>query len=511
MENEKMEQFANWIKDKNKQSRFMQIFSLYAILFVWVTYCVMTDYAVVLTEQPALTGIVLLVAAANLLMYCVAFFDSYTKVEGLKGKVSQSLKECTYQMPFSLDNYLKLVEKKFKRAMAGLGVVIAGSTIAGMFVSGVLDENNGKFRFRWTFPLKMWKTGGVCIGFLVFFFLIVFFNFHILRYMFIKNSDESACKGKRKKKGNGIFETIVIAGTVIGLLAMFVSLFSIWFKEDSDPFLTISFGMMFIFLLVIKYWYISIAAFIILGTAIIWFSKNEYRTSKSQEKGKKNNWQKIMLHVGSFAICELCILCVLAGTCSLYHEGENLYSTTDVNEYGDFSGHWEGEEEERLSGLFIFPTNLSKRVKEEKYFYKTGTGLFGGSYEIYLEAVYPKEEYEAEKERLSKITCEIQMDGKEDIVTNEIWYVEDVFCYPAYVAVFENDSSYEYALLDEANRRIIYVFLQYQDGSNIPEEYLPAGAKEDLEENRRTDLDEFNLYYSEDEEGEFTFYRDIVE
>ncbi len=83
---------------------------------------------------------------------------------------------------------------------------------------------------------------------------------------------------------------------------------------------------------------------------------------------------------------------------------------------------------------------------------------------IYMECDYSEQEFEKEIARLKSVTA--TLDG----VTNSIIYNEDYFEYPAYISMFNWSSCYEYALILEEEKKIVYVFVQ-GDGQIPPSKY----------------------------------------
>ena len=112
------------------------------------------------------------------------------------------------------------------------------------------------------------------------------------------------------------------------------------------------------------------------------------------------------------------------------------------------------------SNFFHFPDDLSS-AEEADFVYEYKTGLLDTDGWFFLTAEYSDEAFEAETERLSEVTCTIE--AKDINVTHEVMYDEDMYNYPAYIAIDGYCHNYEYALIDEANNRIIYVLLGYPD------------------------------------------------
>ena len=95
-------------------------------------------------------------------------------------------------------------------------------------------------------------------------------------------------------------------------------------------------------------------------------------------------------------------------------------------------------------------------------------------------------------------------------MNKEIMYSDSLFAYPAYVAIYNANSSFEYALLDEENRTVVYVYHQLlndENSGNTPKEYCPL----EFQEKGMGGIgswDNFHLYYEEDgDSGNYMYYR----
>lgn len=182
------------------------------------------------------------------------------------------------------------------------------------------------------------------------------------------------------------------------------------------------------------------------------------------------------------------------------------YSTMDSDLYLQTEGHIANEGMDIRSGLFIFPESIED-LEQVQYRYACKEGLLDNSYVIYLKATYSDAAYLAEKERLTNIQCTIEL--PDETVTNAIEYTETLFNFPAYVAVYNTDMSFEYALADDENNCIIYVFLKLFEGADyLAEEYLPLEFKGKSMLNYDTTWQNLNIYYATDNNGDHVYYLD---
>ncbi|MBP3755618.1 MAG: helix-turn-helix domain-containing protein [Lachnospiraceae bacterium] len=164
-------------------------------------------------------------------------------------------------------------------------------------------------------------------------------------------------------------------------------------------------------------------------------------------------------------------------------EGIENYDKSYLDE--EFSG-------DMTSHFFLFPDDLND-TEDAEFWYEYKTGLFDTDGSFLLSAVYSDEDFADEIERISEITCTVN-DGVEDI-TQAVIYDEDMYNYPAYIAIDGYTHNYEYALIDHDNNRIVYVLLGYPDYDELSEysDYLKTDPDAyDLENG--TTLERFCIY-----------------
>ena len=182
------------------------------------------------------------------------------------------------------------------------------------------------------------------------------------------------------------------------------------------------------------------------------------------------------------------------------------YTTVKISEYGKWDGHIDNERQEIESGLYIFPEDITNAL-DVNYFYYTALDFHSiSTIAIFAEVTYSEEDYQIEKERIAGLQCEIPMADDEQAVTNLIAYSEELFFYPAYIAVYNSNLSYEYALMDEESNKIIYVYSKLKDlNGMIPDEYIPIEViDKNMYENNS--WDNINIYYAEDENGNYRYF-----
>ena len=147
----------------------------------------------------------------------------------------------------------------------------------------------------------------------------------------------------------------------------------------------------------------------------------------------------------------------------------------------------------------VFPDDTANMV-EANYVSKLPSNLVGTTGYTILEATYSKDDYDEELARLSNISLTIEngrVDSDEKI-TQDIMYDESMYAYPAYIAADGNCGTYEYALLDEAQCKIIYVLAKCLYETDIEEmnamgNYLKADTAE-YEETGIETWKKFSIY-----------------
>ena len=151
------------------------------------------------------------------------------------------------------------------------------------------------------------------------------------------------------------------------------------------------------------------------------------------------------------------------------------------------------------SGLFLFPDGTDGASAAE-YASSLQTGLFDTDGSILLTVTYEPDAFLRETERLSQISCTVFESNRDNSAwhTEAVRYDTDSYRFPAYVASDGYDSVYEYALIDEAEQRIIYVLLSgpvRTDGAErtVPGEYLKTDPYA-YDPGRGSSLDRFSIY-----------------
>ncbi|MBQ6389539.1 MAG: hypothetical protein IJH90_07910 [Mogibacterium sp.] len=118
---------------------------------------------------------------------------------------------------------------------------------------------------------------------------------------------------------------------------------------------------------------------------------------------------------------------------------------------------------------------------------------------VILICAYGDEQFSEEIGRLQALSKTIEYDEEE--YTNKILYDEDSYSYPAYITIDGFGNTYEYALIDQFNNRIVYVYLAYPDEKTLQDysNYVKKDLSAYEEENT---WDAFSMYNHSFDGGE---------
>lgn len=206
-------------------------------------------------------------------------------------------------------------------------------------------------------------------------------------------------------------------------------------------------------------------------------------------KGKTKIDEKLII-VTALNLAIMLIAISLLTSCMLNPLAGQSYFTSDVAEYGNYSGNIREEREGMFSSLEIFPDELpTSAIVNDYYYYCNNGGLLDNSYQLYLVCSYEDNDFAFEKERLAAIAYILQDEIYKPIVTN------DGFEYPAVITVFDYKNSFEYALFDDSTKTIAYIYVQTLgiEETVVPSKYRPKGFT--VPEDMLNQWGNFNLYH----------------
>jgi len=182
------------------------------------------------------------------------------------------------------------------------------------------------------------------------------------------------------------------------------------------------------------------------------------------------------------------IICCTLAFCWLLR-GQTREISRDPKDYGNWALP------EKYSERLIFPGEIPDTATEIVYYYKYQDGWGRPMCQIFLQCRLAETEFNAEVSRLGQISSVV---GDEQLTVK---YDVESFLYPAYVTIEGYDFCYEYALINEVDREIIYAYAMntmYRD-MGYDRKYLPDYFMEGFEDFSVDGLERFTIYggYSE--------------
>lgn len=235
-----------------------------------------------------------------------------------------------------------------------------------------------------------------------------------------------------------------------------------------------------------------LAVYIILFSIIgIWFG---FLLGRLKSKGKHDNIVVVMfLITGVITFYSLLIMTfayIFVGDIKTY-EDESNYEVylSDLIQNNDVH-----------SLLYIFPSTLKNgQVTEFKYMEQDG--LFDGSYYYYLVMNYDEDNYDKEYKRISNLELNYGSTKKTPI--------KDYIKYDTFITIYNNYNTYEYALFDKENNRIIYIFNQLFNWNEIGLEnkYTLTEYNIDIKDTKQLG---YNMYYLYDKYGNGISYDEYI-
>ena len=118
------------------------------------------------------------------------------------------------------------------------------------------------------------------------------------------------------------------------------------------------------------------------------------------------------------------------------------------------------------SNLSIFPDDKLE-LSNAEFSSSLQTNFFDSDGYILLKAKYSKEIFDKEVNRIKNLSMIISNDCNNSLIyENKIKYDETAYKYPAYITIDGYGYTYEYALINELDLEIIYVYLSHPNKNN---------------------------------------------
>lgn len=183
-------------------------------------------------------------------------------------------------------------------------------------------------------------------------------------------------------------------------------------------------------------------------------------------------------------------LIVLALALSNLAKGDTRDRSQDTADYRKWSVP------EKYTHFLIFPEEIPAEAEEVEYYYQYESGWDRPMSQIYLSYRLNENAYATEQERLSSLTY-TDRTGE----TRSVEYDTASFGYPAYVTIAGYDFCYEYALLNEKEHTIVYIYAMntVSDDLQFNDEFLPNYYMENFDDLAYQGKDHFTIYGGYDE------------
>ena len=150
MEQKKIEQFTNQIKQWNRHTRAGRIMSITFFFVILAWNCIILDYGEWMQIRKGAI-IVVLCEIGLLICYVASYLNTYTKINGKRGKLPEELVVSACRLPFSLSDYYAYIGKKLKKHAVVIGAAIAFVMLSGMFVYVEITEFPDVYSMETTF------------------------------------------------------------------------------------------------------------------------------------------------------------------------------------------------------------------------------------------------------------------------------------------------------------------------------------------------------------------------
>lgn len=192
----------------------------------------------------------------------------------------------------------------------------------------------------------------------------------------------------------------------------------------------------------------------------------------------------------TYIICAVCVLLSLL----LMGASFFLYNVLrgDVQEESDrIEDYRQWALPEKYSQLLVFPEAIPASATDIQYYYRYESGYTRPMCQIYLRCQLDSQDYASEVARLSGLTYESAAAG-----TNTVLYDSTSFRLPAYVTIEGYDFCYEYALVDDTEQSIVYVYAMntIEQDIKFSTSFLPNYFMEDFTDMSVTGLDRYTMY-----------------
>ena len=149
----------------------------------------------------------------------------------------------------------------------------------------------------------------------------------------------------------------------------------------------------------------------------------------------------------------------------------DVYEETIISDIGEYDNIWNLSERRVEETSVLFPKNVNEEQCVTFICKHTTYQLLGTGWQCSLEIRYDDSLYFSEIDRLNNLCGNSPIRG-----------ISEYFGNPAYATVWNWNGCFEYAVVDEKEKTVCYIYLQLIEKDNliVNKEYIPEGYEMQL-------------------------------
>lgn len=147
MRQEKMQQFADTVKNWNRKDELAVTPAFLLLLFFVNLFinCISRDYGELF--ESGWKGLLIwgFCGILTLIIYTAMYLNEYLSVKGENGKLSRELIDVVCRMPFSLEDYFAVIKQRFRKVVNWIGTVTFIIFMIGLAISEMSKNSSGLY------------------------------------------------------------------------------------------------------------------------------------------------------------------------------------------------------------------------------------------------------------------------------------------------------------------------------------------------------------------------------
>lgn len=149
----------------------------------------------------------------------------------------------------------------------------------------------------------------------------------------------------------------------------------------------------------------------------------------------------------------------------------DVYEETIISDIEEYDNIWTLPERRASEISALFPNNVNEEQCVTFICKHTTYQLVGTGWQVLLEIRYDESLYFSEIERINNLCTDSPICGSSEYFDNQ-----------AYATVWNWNGCFEYAVVDEQEKTVCYIYLQLiqKDNLNLDEKYIPKGYEMQL-------------------------------